>query len=112
MNYYNVFSASNNYSPSFSLNCCAVGEAYVNHFGNDVDPEQVVNEVIGSSLFQNRGWIIWTLLPDPDYAKGKLHNGVMELVLSLPNTTYLGAEKNLNTGRVVHVLVTNLIKEW
>ena len=87
------------------MQCCASAEAVVEYATGTA--KNRVESIIDHSLFGNRTWLHWTLLPGTS-----IYDEVEKIVKNLPATTFLGEHVNKNSGHVVRAYVTNLQQEW
>lgn len=109
MNYYTLFSPNawdemDSHSIIFN-GCCSIGEAFLEDFWGDPPEKRVYNNIIGG-IDNNLLFLVWAVVPN---VRG--NEDCLDIISSLPNTVYVGTEKSKTTGNVVHMYVTNLVKE-
>jgi hypothetical protein len=94
--------------------CCGVGEASIDWANQNwinesegCDFNTVIETILCGAVNQRIAFLIWNVTPH------LLSNKKAEEIIQfLPNTTFVGENKNLKTGNVIRMYVTDLIKEW
>jgi len=109
MNYYSLrlYPLRSVWGGARQLSCCGVTEAHIEGISAQYSPEKRVEHILSLARRGNRSLLIWNVVPD-------IHSNAEceEIIVDLPNTTFIAQFRNRNGGNTIRTYVTNLVKEW